>query len=187
MHSSPGFLFVCITINAKCPGRSDQGQSLPIALHQSNNIDMQYKSDYLHSRSGKCHSTRCLSTQHRLHFCRQNILGLSGSFGYKSLESRRLNSTSAMLIHQNPFHRFRLNSGLRTEVKSWSNSNQQQNGVDHDWGFIQHPAFLTAKPDHKSGCTLPLREITRTGTKFITESESSAFNRFTDVRGSTYE
>lgn len=137
---------MCTMIKAKCRRRREQGQSLPIALHQSNNIDTSYESDYLHSRSRKCHSTRCLSTQHCLHFCSQSILGLSGSFGYKLLESRCLNSTSAMLIHQNHFYKFHLKLGLKTEVKSWSHSNQQQNKVEYDQGFIQHPAFLTVNP-----------------------------------------
>lgn len=107
---------------------------------------MPYRSDDFHSRSEKHHSTRHLSTQHHLHFCCQRILGLSSSFGYKSLDSRCLNSNSVMLINQNPLHEFRLNLGLRTEVKSWSHSNQHQNGVEHDQGFLWHPTFLTANP-----------------------------------------
>lgn len=40
---------------------------------------------------------------------------------------------------------------------------------------------------HKSGCILSFRTITRAGTKFITESESSRFNRLVDGRRSKYE
>lgn len=118
----------------------------PTALNQSNNIDTWYTWDDLYSRSGKFHSTKHLHMLHHHHFFSKSILGLSGSLGSKSLQSRKPNSASAILIHQNPFHKFRCYSRWRTKVKSWSYPNPQQNRVEHDLGFTQHPTSLTASP-----------------------------------------
>lgn len=119
---------------------------LPTALNPSNNRDTQHTSDDLYSRSRKFHSTKHLSTLHHHHFFSKSILGLSGSLDYKSLQSWYPNSASAILNHHNPFHEFRGNSRLRTEVKSWSHSSPQQNRVEHDLDFTQHLTSLTASP-----------------------------------------
>lgn len=149
--------------------------------------DKLYASDDLHCRSWKCNNTGHLRTQHHLHFCSQSILGLSSSFGYKSLESRDLNSTSAVLTHQNPFHKFKGNLELRIEVKFSSLSNQHQNRVEHDRGFFQHPALLTTSPVSYIMSHFTTQSNHQSRDKIHNWVWNSTFNRFADVRGSKYE